>query len=195
MDNLHSSKPGSITNKLSKQYTFGQKQLLAVILIAIFLIIFVWIWKNIQIQSLKSEHKRSEEALIQKSKNKMEEMNQHFLKLIAKPYVWAVRKDLMQGNLGQLDLYGNDIVKEKNFVSVMVADAKGLVLTSTDKKYEGKYLPSIRQGVNLNSDSAMVSKANDSLLILTSPIMSFNSRIGTLIITYLPRNAEPPAAP
>lgn len=103
---------------------------------------------------------------------------------MAKPYVWAVRKELMQGNLGQVNLYENDIVKERNFLSVMIADPKGLILTSTDKKYEGKYLSSVRQDVNLNADSAMVSKSSDSVLVLTSPIMSFNSKIGTLIINY-----------
>jgi hypothetical protein len=105
-------------------------------------------------------------------------------KLIAKPCVWAIRKELMQGNLEKLNLYGNDIVKENNFLSVMLTDQKGMVLTSIDKKYERKFLSSGWQNVNLSADSTIVQKANGSLLISTSLVMSYNSKIGALIINY-----------
>ena len=182
MHNLHSSK--SINNIRLKQYTFGQKQVLGAILAVIIIIVIVWIWKNIEINSLKKERQRSEEALIQRTKQHMEATNRRFLKLVAKPYVWAVRKELMQGNLEQLNLYGNDIVKEKNFLSVMLTDSKGMILTSTDKKYEGKFLSSVWQNFNVRADSTIVHKASDRSLVLTSPVMSFNSKIGTLIINY-----------
>lgn len=83
-----------------------------------------------------------------------------------------------------MNLYNNEMVREKNFISVMVTDSKGIITVSTDKKYEGKNFLTLRSGYFLNNDSTIVTKVNDSLHIMASPIMSFNSRLGTLIVNY-----------
>ena len=66
----------------------------------------------------------------------------------------------------------------------MLVDTKNIIVSSTNKKYEGKDYLTVGTAYYLNIDSAVVNKVNDSLLVLASPVMSFNSKLGTLIFTY-----------
>ena len=79
------------------------------------------------------------------------------------------------------------MVKQRNFQSVMVADTKGLIISSTDKKYEGKNLSALQMDNYLGTDSTVVTKTADSLLVMASPIMSFNNKLGILITRYAPK--------
>lgn len=100
------------------------------------------------------------------------------------PYVWAIRKEMMEGNTGQVNLYGNNMVKEKNFVSIMAVNEKGKIISATDKKYEGKDFVSLSSPFYINVNNTVINEVNDSLLTVASPVMGFNTRLGTLIINY-----------
>ena len=113
--------------------------------------------------------------------------DQHYLKLLAKPYVWAIRTEMMKGNINQVNLYANDMVKQRNFQSIVVTNDKGVIVSSTDKKLEGKDISALDPQVNVNADSTVVTQTNDSELVMSSPIMGFNSRLGTLMIRYSPK--------
>lgn len=55
-------------------------------------------------------------------------------KLLAKPYVSAVRKEMMKGNINQINLYALDLIKEKNFQRIAIANDSGIIVNSTDRK-------------------------------------------------------------
>lgn len=76
------------------------------------------------------------------------------------------------------------MVKEKNFLSIVVANNKGIIISSTNKKNEGKEFTSAGKPEYLSADTTVVEKINDSLLIMSSPIMGFNNKLGTLMINY-----------
>lgn len=59
-----------------------------------------------------------------------------------------------------------------------------MVISSTNKKEEGKEFVTAGKINYLASDTTMFENMNDSLLIMSSPVMGFNNRIGTLIVTY-----------
>ncbi len=65
-----------------------------------------------------------------------------------------------------------------------MVDTKNIIVSSTNKKYEGKDYLTVGTAYYLSVDSAVVNKVNDSLLVLASPVMSFNSKLGTLIFMY-----------
>jgi hypothetical protein len=58
------------------------------------------------------------------------------------------------------------------------------VILSTNKKEEGTAFSTTGNTVNLLADSTTVHNRNDSLMVLSSPIMGFNTRLGTLLISY-----------
>jgi len=161
-----------------------KKTILMIIGVALILLIGVWIWKAIEIKSLKKASEKDKIALKEQATRQIVESNEVHLKLLAKPIIWALRSEMMQGNLSQVNLYLNDLVKEKDFQEIVVANAKGTIVSSTNKKDEGQPFSTIGKESSLSSDDTNLENVSDSLLIMTSPIMGFNNRLGTLYIKY-----------
>lgn len=82
------------------------------------------------------------------------------------------------------------MVKEKNFQKIVVANDKKVAILSTNKKEEGKSFISPEKSNYIEINTTIVENVNDNLLIMTSPIMGFNNRLGTLIVTYSLQNLE-----
>jgi hypothetical protein len=85
----------------------------------------------VEISNLKNEHEKNEALLQQKASDLIRQSDYRYLKLLAKPYVWAIRTEIMKGNIEAVNLYANDMVKEKNFQTITVVDDKGAVISST----------------------------------------------------------------
>ncbi|MEJ7828434.1 MAG: hypothetical protein WKF91_09570 [Segetibacter sp.] len=158
--------------------------------VIILLFAALWIWKAAEINNLKKENEKKETLLRQKAIELLSQSDYKYLKLLAKPYVWAIRKEMMKGNIEAVNLYANDMVKEKNFQTITVVDDKGMVISSTNKKLEGKSYASVGNAAYLSNDSTAVNKVDDTAFEVSSPVMGFNKRIGTLIFNYMPPKAE-----
>jgi hypothetical protein len=91
---------------------------------------------------------------------------------------------MMNNAISQINLYTNELVKEKNISSIMIVDLAGTVISSTDKKWEGRNYSAIGNQRYLDSDSTIVDNIKDSVLMMSSPIMGFNNRLGTLVLAY-----------
>ena len=152
--------------------------------VALVLILVVWIWKSIEINQIKKVSISEQRTLSEKATQQIVQTNEAYLKLLAKPIVWSMRTEMMQGNFNQINLYINDLVKEKNFQRIVVANEKGIILSSTDKKDEGQPFSTVAREAALSSDDTNVENIGDSTLVMTSPIMGFNNRLGTLYINY-----------
>jgi len=171
-----------------KRSTFASTKYKIVVTAGVLIILFaaLWIWKAIEIKNLKQEHEKKETALKQKASELLLQSDYRYLKLLAKPYGWAIRTELMKGNIDAVNLYANDMVKEKNFQAITVVDEKGMVISSTNKKLEGKSYASVGNPANLSNDSTVANTVDDNTLEISSPVMGFNKRIGTLIFNYTP---------
>src|SRR6476646_5392545 len=130
----HREKLADNTSFLSSK----RNKILIIVLVIIALFAALWIWKAIEINNIKKMSAEREEALKQRADTALRLVNIKYLKLVAKPYVWAIRTEIMRGNIDAVYLYANDMVKEKNFQSITVVDDKGIIVSSTDKKLEGK---------------------------------------------------------
>lgn len=166
------------------QASKNKKTILILIGVALLLLLILWIWKAMEIKGLQKSFSKSKVELHEKASEKLVQNNEMHLKLLAKPMIWALRSEMMQGNLNQVNLYLNDLVKEKNFQSIAVANEKGKIISSTNKKEEDKLFSTISKDVYLTSNETTIENEGDSILIMTSPIMGFNNRLGTLYIKY-----------
>lgn len=160
------------------------KTLLITIGVALLLIAIIWIWKSAQINNAEEEAQKRHQQVEQDAKDYVMQTHKEHLELLAKPFVWALRADMMAGNLNQINLYVTDLVKENNFELVAIANNEGTIVSSTNKKDEGQSFTTIGNENALNNNSTEVIRMNDNILQLTSPIMGFNSRLGTLFIRY-----------
>ncbi len=161
-----------------------RKKILITILVALVLLAALWIWKNTELNNERKEAERKNEMLQQRASALITNAHEEHLKLLAKPYVWAVRTELLKGNINQVNLYANEMVKEKNFQNIVVANDKGVIISSTNKKNEGKEFATVGNPNYLSSDSTIVENINDTVLVMSSPIMGFNNKLGTLMVTY-----------
>lgn len=188
MQNIENDSSENFEKKAFFSSTKNKILLAAAIVIALFATL--WIWKAIEIKNLKQEHAKREALLQQQAANLIRQADFRYLSLLAKPYAWAIRTEMMKGNIEAVNLYANDMVKEKNFQTITVADNKGIVISSTNKKLEGKPITSTEIAISLTSDSTIVKQSNNGTVSLTSPIMGFNKRIGTLFFNYMPPKVE-----
>lgn len=154
------------------------------VLIPVVLIATLWIWKQVQINNIQKEAESDKEVLQKRAKEDVIRTHEQHLQLLSKPFVWAIRSEMLQGNVNQVHLYLNEMVKEKNFKNIIVANDKGQIISSTNKKFEGQPFASIGEERFLSGNSPVVEKSNDSVFMVSSPIMGFNNRLGTLMYTY-----------
>ncbi|WP_256013704.1 hypothetical protein [Desertivirga xinjiangensis] len=170
--------------------TVSRKTFYIAILIALLLIVGLWIWKSIETSNLRKNAETKQNSLRQEAKGLIVQAHEQHLKLLAKPFVWAVRTEMMQGNMSQVNLYMNEMVKEKNFQRIALINDKGIIVSSTNKKDEGKPFSTIGNNSDLAINSTNVQTQQDSLISMTSPVMGFNNRLGTLFIRYNIPKAE-----
>jgi hypothetical protein len=72
----------------------------------------------------------------------------------------------------------------------VVANDKGQIISSTNKKFEGQPFTSIDKDTHLFSNSTGVANTNDSIFVVSSPIVGFNNKPGTLMFTYAVPNVN-----
>jgi hypothetical protein len=143
-----------------------------------------------EVRSTKETAEIERQTIKEKATRHIVQSHEEHLKLLAKAYVWAVRAEMMQGNINQVNLFASDMVKEKNFQRIVIANDKGIIVSSTNKKDEGQPFSAIADEAALSSNNTTVQNESDSILILTSPIMGFNNRLGTLLIKYAVKPAR-----
>jgi hypothetical protein len=190
MNNEQKTTATESSNGEKSFFSSTKNKLLVAAAIVVILFTALWIWKAVEIKNLKQENEKKELLLRQKATELLSRSDSRYLNLLAKPYVWAIRTEMMKGNIEAVNLYANDMVKEKNFQTITVVDDKGMVISSTNKKLEGKSYASFGNAAYLSNDSTLVNKVDATTLEVSSPVMGFNKRIGTLIFNYMPPKAE-----
>src|SRR5690554_6396144 len=107
MDQLN-EKPG---NELSAQQKLEhavrlstRRKFIITIGIALVLLLVLWIWKTIEINQIEKTAAQDRQALREKAVREIVLSNEEHLKLLAKPMVWSMRSEMMQGNLSQINL-------------------------------------------------------------------------------------------
>ena len=184
MEDVNTQKKDPQLEQDLKTQASSNKNILITIGIALVLLVTIWIWKSIEIKNIRSEAQSDYQALKEQAIKGIVTSKEEQVKLLAKPYVWAVRTEMMKGNISQVNMYALDMIKEKNVLLIAIANDSGIIVSSTDKKDEGKPFSSIGEAAALSNNNTMVQNTGDSILIVTSPVMGFNKRIGTLFLKY-----------
>jgi hypothetical protein len=97
---------------------------------------------------------------------------------------WAVRSSMLRNNLDEIDQYFIDLVKNPRIALVLLADADGKVLRSTDRKYIDATFSGHFPAVLLQDADVSVHVGNSNLVRLVLPIQGLTSRLGTVLVEY-----------
>jgi len=126
-------------------------------------------------------------ALTKSANIAIKENDETMLMVLSKSVVWSIRSEMLRGNIEQVDLLISDLVKENNFQYIHIVETTGNVLLSTNKKLEGQPVQNTDVVSNLNADKTVIINAADSTTILVSPVMGYDSRLGTMVLCYRSR--------
>lgn len=112
------------------------------------------------------------------------QVQENQLKSLAKPLVWALRAEMMKGNTEKINLYIDDLIKENNVQSMTVTNPNGKVLASSERKTVGKAFPIPWEDTEKKANETLIKRLDEHTLLMASPIMGFNNRLGTVYLQY-----------
>ena len=107
------------------------------------------------------------------------------------PLAWAIRREMMGGNLDQVDQYVTDLVKLDGFEGVTVAKADGSIVVASDRRHLGAAFGSLYAERYLTAEQITAEETAPGQWLLVVPVMGLNARLGTVAIDY----RAPPSAP
>lgn len=107
------------------------------------------------------------------------------LRLFSIPFAWAVRRELMVGNLNQVDQYFGQLVQIRGFKSAVLAKPDGKVIVASDRKKLAETFSSLYPGVDLNSNEIKLEKAGNEIFRAIIPILGLNKHLGMVVLEYV----------
>jgi hypothetical protein len=168
-------------NDEKERVRITKRRVLVTASVIVFLFIALWVWKAVQIENIKASRNHEEARLRDSCIMVLRQSEMASLKLVAKPYVRLVREKMMNDKMDQINLYNNELARQKNILEVMVVDSKGIVASTSNKRNKGRGFVTMSSPYYLQTDSTVVQKTSDSTFIMASPVMGFDSRLGTVL--------------
>lgn len=162
--------------------------LIPLLLTIVFLILLLLVnsSKRNELREAQEQAAQEREQIVTQANQRVMENNAYFLKTLMMPFSWSVRTALLAGNVEQVDQYLYQFMREQNFELILVADASGKIISTTNQKYKGEAFASHFDQALLAADSTMVSTGNQRSITVASPVMGLNSKLGTIYAVYKP---------
>lgn len=163
-----------------------KKPIVIVPLILLLALLGLYLYKESELSDVRRQAELEQATVIQRANERISENNRYFLEVLMKPFSWALRTALLSGNTEQVDQYLFQFVQEEKFSLLVVADAEGNIISSTDQNYTGASFTNHFAPEYLRVDSTVVDDSNPERMVVVTPIMGLNSKVGTLLAVYKP---------
>jgi hypothetical protein len=105
-------------------------------------------------------------------------------RLFGTALAWAVRSSMLRNNLDEIGQYFGDLVKNPRIALVLLADAEGTILRSTDRKYLDVQFSSQFPAALLQDADVSIHAGESNRVRLVLPIQGLTSRLGTVLLEY-----------
>ncbi|MFN4762371.1 hypothetical protein ACKGJN_04540 [Gillisia sp. Q332] len=190
--NSHNKKPNEEVvkndNSNNKFLDFLKKNIVAVSLALI--LIIVLIWYSIKISTIEKQYEEQKTELVTESENERSALITKYesekdsleirnLESSTKIFSWAVRSELMRNNTENLNQLINAFVQESGADLVQLIDPKTNIITlSSDKKFEGVEYPQ-KIDYALTEPPTFMEEGGTKII---TPVMGLNSALGILIV-------------
>ena len=173
----------SVPNKKEKGHFLRNWLFYTLLFIAVGFSCFLWLSKATALRKQATACDSEKHVLLEQLKGAYHINSEKHLELMMKTFVWAVRSEMTRGNQEQVDQYFNQLVKTEKVEEITLVDTNGKVLISTNKKNEGVILSTDYTDEVLKIDGLHIINKRDQHVV-AAPVLSFDSRIGTLIVLY-----------
>jgi len=142
-------------------------------------------WRAWEMRGLERRLALERSQLSTAQQQALEVQARDLLRLAARPLAWAVRAELLRGNIGQVDDYFREFVRERGVNSVLLVAPDGKIQLATNRKLETQAAATVVPKAILDAPDVSLEAAGG-LLRLGVPVMGFDRRLGLLVIDYDP---------
>lgn len=166
-----------VSSTKDKVPNFLKKNIAAVVLAIILILVFIWF--NTKIDKNKNQFENEKTQIITQYETERDSLQIKSLVFVSSVFSWSIRSEMLRDNMENLNQLLTLFVQESSasLVQIVNPDTRMIVLSS-DKKYEGtKYV----KEVNFEINNPVVIR-DDQMISIITPIMGFSNRIGVLIV-------------
>jgi hypothetical protein len=156
-----------------------------VITVLLLLVGGTYAWKVWVVRGLERRFAAEQNQLATTQRQALNVQARDMLRIAARPLAWAVRAELLRGNVGQVDDYFREFVRERGVNSVLLVGPDGKILLATNRKLETQAADAFVSKTVLETPDVTIEEAGG-LLRLGVPVMGFDRRLGLLVIDYDP---------
>lgn len=172
---------------------FWHRYRLLIIIAVIGLVIIGWFYvsKGIAVRQAQEAVKQAQESVAaqradwdKQAEARHAEMAKQSLSQFGVPLAWAIRRELMGGNMDQVDQYVTDLVKLEGFEGVTVAKADGVIAVASDRRHLGAAFGNLYAERYLTAEQISAEETAPGQWLLVVPVMGLTARLGTVAIDY-----------
>lgn len=176
-----------------KGMSWERKIMLGLVAALLLVVVYMYGWKVAAVDAVENklsqvETQRAEAhaQLVNQAKQLNDRHAEEALRLFSIPFAWAIRRELMVGNLDQVDQYFGELVQIRGFKSAVLAKPDGKVIVASDRKKLVETFSSLYPGANLDSNEITLEKTSNGSFYAIIPIFGLNKNRGTVVLEYLP---------
>lgn len=137
-------------------------------------------------QQLSSQFAAEKAALLARANAAIAENSQAAHLLFGKSLSWAVRGELMRGNLGEIDQFLGELVRNDRVQQALVVDRDGRIVLASDRKLQGASFTEHFPAGLLGAPDVAISDGEEGTKQLVMPVQGLNARLGSVLVVYRP---------
>ena len=157
---------------------------LALVILVLLALGALYLWKMWSERQMSAQYETTQQAVLQRSRQALTQQSIELLRFSTIPLTWAIRKDMMAGNLGQINSYFMELIREPYVRQISLIRPDGLILLSTNKKLEGQRIEAAFPAALLNVSKPEVTQDAQGNIRIAQPVMGLNQKLGLLVVSY-----------
>lgn len=139
-----------------------------------------------KLNQVETQHVQARALLIEQAGQLDAHRAEEALRQFSIPLGWAIRRELMAGNLDQVDQYFTQLVQTAGFQSAVLAQPDGKIAVASDRKRLAQAFTGLYPAQYLEARATQIERTADGKLRAVVPIMGLNQYLGTMIVEYAP---------
>ncbi len=168
-------------------------------LVTVLIILLLLVWKQTAISKIETDLRTQLKSLTEQASSKqatllssanaaMRQNSESAHVLMGTTLAWSIRGEMIRGNLGQIDEFFADLVRNERVKLVVLADPEGKIILASDRKLQdavfADHFPPALLAATTVSVHAGAGNAEERFLLM--PIQGLNSRLGSALLVYQP---------
>jgi hypothetical protein len=158
--------------------------------VLILLPLAVYAWRALTVRSMTDRMAAEKTELVEAKKEALKVQARDMLRLAARPLGWAVRTEMLRNNLGQIDDYIRQFVREPGVRSLILVGGEDRILLASDRKLETQNAAPLVSKAIREATDVVVEESGD-VIRVGVPVMGFDGRLGVLVVDYAPPAPAP----